>query len=46
MSSFPKTTIGDLEVPRLTIGTNWFLGYSHTTHPEKVLAGQVRFFGR
>ena len=28
-TDFPRTKIEDLSVPRLIIGTNWFLGYSH-----------------
>ena len=31
MSQFPRTTIETLSVSRLIIGTNWFLGYSHTS---------------
>jgi hypothetical protein len=31
MSGFPRTTVGDVSLPRLIIGTNWFLGYSHTS---------------
>jgi hypothetical protein len=31
MSTFPRTKIEDLSVSRLMIGTNWFLGYSHTS---------------
>ena len=31
---FPRTTIEDLSVSRLLIGTNWFLGYSHTSHAQ------------
>ena len=31
MSPFPRTRIEDLSVSRLMIGTNWFLGYSHTS---------------
>ena len=31
MSEFPRTTIEDLSVSRLMIGTNWFLGFSHTS---------------
>lgn len=40
MPSFPKTTIGHLEVPRLIIGTNWFLGYSHTTRAKDHYIGE------
>ena len=29
MSEFPRTNVGGISVPRLVIGTNWFLGYSH-----------------
>lgn len=28
---FPRTTVGGVSLPRLIIGTNWFLGYSHTS---------------
>ncbi len=31
MSDFPRTQIEGVSVPRLIIGTNWFLGYSHQT---------------
>ena len=31
MSQFPRTSIENLSVSRLMIGTNWFLGYSHTS---------------
>lgn len=31
MSDFPRTTVGGISLPRLIIGTNWFLGYSHTS---------------
>lgn len=31
MSEFPRTSVGGLSVSRLIIGTNWFLGYSHST---------------
>src|SRR5512141_2735028 len=30
-SAFPRTLVGDVSLPRLLIGTNWFLGYSHTS---------------
>jgi len=26
---FPRTTVGGLSLPRMLIGTNWILGYSH-----------------
>ena len=34
MSEFPRTTVGGVSLPRLLIGTNWFLGYSHTSQAK------------
>ena len=31
MTGFPRTTVGGVSLPRLLVGTNWFLGYSHTS---------------
>ncbi|MBN1219088.1 MAG: hypothetical protein JXM69_09170 [Anaerolineae bacterium] len=31
MNGFPRTTVGGVSVSRLIIGSNWFLGYSHTS---------------
>lgn len=31
MTEFPRTIVGGVSLPRLLIGTNWFLGYSHTS---------------
>jgi hypothetical protein len=31
MAEFPRTTVGGVSLPRMIIGTNWFLGYSHTS---------------
>jgi len=31
MPDFPRTTVGGVSLSRLLIGTNWFLGYSHTS---------------
>ncbi len=28
---FPRTTVGGVSLPRLIAGTNWFLGYSHSS---------------
>ncbi len=28
---FPRTTVGGVSLSRMIIGTNWFLGWSHTT---------------
>jgi len=34
MTDFPRTTVGGVSLSRLIIGTNWFLGYSHTSHAK------------
>jgi hypothetical protein len=31
MAEFPRTTVGGVSLPRMIVGTNWFLGYSHTS---------------
>lgn len=31
MSAFPRTMVGGVSVSRMVIGTNWFLGFSHTS---------------
>ncbi|MFW6016775.1 MAG: hypothetical protein ACOCRK_10085 [bacterium] len=31
MKKFPRTEVGDISLPRMIIGTNWFVGYSHTS---------------
>jgi hypothetical protein len=31
MQYFPRTNIGGVSVSRLVVGTNWFLGFSHTS---------------
>ena len=28
---FPRTTVGGVSLSRMLIGTNWMLGYSHTS---------------
>ena len=28
--TFPRTTVGGISLPRMIVGTNWILGYSHT----------------
>jgi len=30
-NDFPRTIVGGVSLPRLIIGSNWFLGYSHTS---------------
>lgn len=39
MSEFPRTQIENLSVSRMIIGTNWFLGWSHTTRAKDVFIG-------
>lgn len=34
MDGFPRTVVGGVSVSRLIIGTNWFLGFSHTTRAK------------
>lgn len=34
MNEFPRTMVGGVSLPRLLIGTNWFLGYSHTSRAK------------
>ena len=31
LDKFPRTTVGGLSLPRMLIGTNWLLGWSHTS---------------
>ncbi len=30
-TQFPRTLVGGISLPRLIVGSNWFLGYSHTS---------------
>jgi hypothetical protein len=34
MSKFPRTVVGGVSLPRLLCGSNWFLGYSHTSRAK------------
>jgi hypothetical protein len=31
VNDFPRTLVGGISLPRLIVGSNWFLGYSHTS---------------
>lgn len=43
MSAFPRTEVGGLSLSRMIIGTNWFLGFSHTTPSrDDLICTQVR----
>ncbi len=54
MNSFPRTTVGGVSLSRLIIGTNWFLGWSHTslakhaliraTHSRRVITEIIEAF--
>ncbi len=34
MTDFPRTEVGGISMPRMIVGTNWFLGYSHCTQAK------------
>lgn len=34
MADFPRTMVGGVSMPRLIVGSNWFLGYSHTSRAK------------
>jgi hypothetical protein len=34
LAAFPRTIVGGVSLPRLLVGTNWFLGYSHTSQAK------------
>jgi len=34
MTEFPRTTVGGVSLSRMIIGTNWFLGYCHSTRGQ------------
>lgn len=43
MAAFPRTIVGGVSVSRMIAGTNWFLGYSHTTAAkDRLIREQVR----
>ncbi len=46
MSDFPRTQIEDVSVPRLIIGTNWFMGFSHTSAAQSKFIKQHQDRGR
>jgi hypothetical protein len=41
MTRFPRTDVGGVSMPRMIIGTNWFLGFSHTTDAKDRLIKTV-----
>ena len=40
-SAFPRTIVGGVSVPRLICGTNWLLGYSHTSRAKDRLITEL-----
>jgi len=34
MAGFPRTMVGGISMPRMIIGTNWFVGFSHCTRSK------------
>ena len=34
MAGFPRTVVGGVSLSRMIIGTNWFMGYSHTSEAK------------
>ncbi|MBD3181707.1 hypothetical protein GF312_05405 [Candidatus Poribacteria bacterium] len=42
MLEIPRTQIENLSVPRLMAGTNWFLGYSHTSAAKDKLIKEMQ----
>jgi hypothetical protein len=41
MDPFPRTTVGNISVSRMIIGTNWFLGYTHCTQAKSVSTERI-----
>jgi hypothetical protein len=41
MAEFPRTEVGGISVPRLICGSNWILGFSHTTEAKDELIREL-----
>ncbi|MCY3021444.1 MAG: hypothetical protein NTW87_20710 [Planctomycetota bacterium] len=41
MATFPQTVVGGVSLSRLICGTNWFLGYSHTSGAKDRLIREI-----
>ena len=37
MKRFPRTEVAGVSMPRMLMGTNWILGYSHTGSAAEAL---------
>ena len=42
MEQFPRTMVGGISLPRLIVGSNWFLGYSHTSRAKDYFIKQLQ----
>ena len=42
MEQFPRTMVGGISLPRLIVGSNWFLGYSHTSRAKDNFIKQLQ----
>ncbi len=41
MADFPRTEVGGISVSRLVMGTNWWLGFSHTSQAKDRLINEM-----
>ncbi|MCD6408636.1 hypothetical protein J7L87_06275 [bacterium] len=41
MDKFPRTVVGGVSLPRLICGTNWILGYSHTSSAQNKFIKEI-----
>ena len=46
MAEFPRTRVGGVSLSRMIIGTNWFLGYSHTSLAKDKFIKEFQSRGR
>ncbi len=46
MEQFPRTIVGGVSLPRLIVGSNWFLGYSHTSLAKDKFIKQQQTYQR
>jgi hypothetical protein len=41
LAEFPRTTVAGVSLPRMLIGSNWFIGYGHSTQSnDRLIAGR------
>jgi hypothetical protein len=46
LAAFPRTMVGGVSLPRLLVGTNWFLGYSHTSQAKDRFINEYQDYRR